>query len=991
MYGYVPRGDRHLVIGTDSLARPGSDRLPRTIDDHHGSVEGEARAPVPAAISLSSGCPPRPPSPSSLSPSHPDTTQDRAQAQADDEVLPSPSAPSMAPSPTTASGAYSFNFDRESQRDQQRDHPTHHPHMMHATASSSAHGTGTGNGSTTQRSPDMRRKVELNAPPRLSPNGNQRVRASNSPSASSAETGSDHAAANGGGGADQAIASDSHDVGDFTAVQHTNPSSQDDWAKRTASFEAHSNLKRSSQWDGPGDEAVGPSFHFNHHRERPPSPSGGASSVWAHSPIAVGSTLLYILFSTISTTKLPSAVLDHPEASLTIPLCHFLVQGLLASVHGRVRSDKSPFARPWRMWVMPYVGSIHTDSRRVWTSRVLGLTSSMSLMASMRAVSLLDGRVSAAVEVQIIPFMLMIAVSTPLNSLLPNSTRAGLPNQTLSTIAISTAFLVAFSLIGAPADPIGLSAALIRVPIEATRIVVLREALLDPNHAGEMLIGAASVAFVTTLIPGIVPLIHQLDQLHDVWSPQSTFDFLAFSGWYLLSQLVLLASLAYASSPLYSAIALFPRNFSLLILSTMDRYGVPLRASWSQMAIVLACGTFAVLCADPDTVASYSCLATRAARLIHPVTQSRGKYSHLPSSAADIPMASSPIIPSLSPKKQYPPSSSGSKSISLRAAILPLLPSLYFIIQHPSSGLRLEMACRALPATARGSLCSVPKINGVTSRSVDLVVSYYKEDTQAAKEHIAVMRAVPFVQDRDHKVVVYDKGQNDENTLREALGLLLHDEVIRLPNVGREGATYLQHVLRHYNATVALLDAEINTCAAAQHIAPRDANRVLADHTFFLQPHLAWDWIAKPRIDLVGPDTGFAHFGPLLRTDCGVDGRGRGTYEYVKSFYSIFTGNICPPTGQLSAWSAQFAVSRRRIMANEYARYAHVSSLLEARDGHWIHDLWGANDSGGPSNPAIGHHLERSWPIVFGCTDPMIADQCPDDVHQKDKCQCLDW
>ncbi|SCV69769.1 BQ2448_1163 [Microbotryum intermedium] len=912
----------------------------------------------------------------------------------------------------------------------------------------------------------MRRKAELNAPPRMSFNSNNRARSSShSQSTSSVDTSADHSgsahhAANGGanggkGNSADPAASASVDADDFNTLQHAKASNHDDWAKRTASFEAHSNLKRSSRWDGLSALSPGPSSAFDH--EGPSSPSGGsvtASAVWPHSPIAIASTLLYVLFGTISTTKLPNAVLIHPEASLTITLGHFLILGLLASLHGRVRPDSSPFARPWRLWVQPYTHTIHSDSRRVWTSRVLGLASSMSLMASMRAASLLDGRVSAAVEIQVIPFILMLAVCTPLNSLLPNSTRAGLPNQTLSTIAIATAFLVAFSLIGAPADPIGLSAVLMRIPIEAIRIVVLREALLDSNQLGEMLIGAASVsgscslrvAVVSTLISGIIPLVFSLDDLRDLWALQSISDFFAFSVWYLLSQLALFASLAYASSSLCPAIALFPRNFILLILSTMDRFGVPLRASWSQMAVVLAGGTIATLCADPDTVAFYSCLTTRATHLIKPVTQGRGNYLHLPSSSADIPLASPPIIPaSSSPKKQYAPSSTHSPSISLRTAILPLLPLLYFIIQHPDSGLRLDMACRVLPATARGSFCSAPSLDVLTSRSVDIVVSYYKENPQAAKAHIAAMKAVPFVQQRDHKVIVYDKGRNDETQLRNALELSPHDEVIRLPNVGREGATYLQvscsalqspqpgywllfadlcsfpvarqHILRHYNATVSLLDAEINTCAAAQHIAPRDANRVLADHTFFLQPHLAWDWIARPRINLVAPDTGFAHFGPLLRTDCGVDGRGRSTFPYVKAFYSIFTGDICPPTGQLvslfdrlialtaltlmdhshpysrrvqSAWSAQFAVSRRRIMANTYTRYAHLSSLMEAPEGHWVHDMWGPDNSGGPSNPALGHHLERSWPIVFGCTDPTIADECPDDVHEKDKCQCLD-
>jgi hypothetical protein len=41
-------------------------------------------------------------------------------------------------------------------------------------------------------------------------------------------------------------------------------------------------------------------------------------------------------------------------------------------------------------------------------------------------------------------------------------------------------------------------------------------------------------------------------------------------------------------------------------------------------------------------------------------------------------------------------------------------------------------------------------------------------------------------------------------------------------------------------------------------------------------------------------------------------------------------------------------------------------------------------------NPYLGHALERSWPIIFGCDDPSIADTCHDDNHNVTGCQCFD-
>ena len=90
------------------------------------------------------------------------------------------------------------------------------------------------------------------------------------------------------------------------------------------------------------------------------------------------------------------------------------------------------------------------------------------------------------------------------------------------------------------------------------------------------------------------------------------------------------------------------------------------------------------------------------------------------------------------------------------------------------------------------------------------------------------------------------------------------------------------------------------------------------------------------------------------------------------------------------AWSGQFVVSRDRILANPAKHYATLLNLLEAPLGHWVHDVWGPNDSHGPSNPAFGHDVERTWPIIFNCFDPAMARACTDEVAVKELCQCRD-
>jgi hypothetical protein len=149
------------------------------------------------------------------------------------------------------------------------------------------------------------------------------------------------------------------------------------------------------------------------------------------------------------------------------------------------------------------------------------------------------------------------------------------------------------------------------------------------------------------------------------------------------------------------------------------------------------------------------------------------------------------------------------------------------------------------------------------SRTVDIVIAYYNEDLANTQAHMQNVRSRRFIQARQNRVLIYNKGSRTEHEIRRGLKLKRSDEVIPLPNVGREGQTYLAHILLHYNASIsALADAfGDNSSPTPESVAQ---SRVLADHTIMLQPHMAWEEIANPRLDLLSPDTGFLHLGPLL-------------------------------------------------------------------------------------------------------------------------------
>lgn len=74
----------------------------------------------------------------------------------------------------------------------------------------------------------------------------------------------------------------------------------------------------------------------------------------------------------------------------------------------------------------------------------------------------------------------------------------------------------------------------------------------------------------------------------------------------------------------------------------------------------------------------------------------------------------------------------------------------------------------------------------------------------------------------------------------------------------------------------------------------RSGETSLADHTLFLQPHLAWHWLLLPRVETVRPDTGFLSFGPYRQKNCTHDSQTLG-FPRMADIYSAFQGDLCPP------------------------------------------------------------------------------------------------
>ncbi|GAA5935868.1 hypothetical protein JCM10213_002143 [Rhodosporidiobolus nylandii] len=709
-----------------------------------------------------------------------------------------------------------------------------------------------------------------------------------------------------------------------------------------------------------------------------------------------------VLFATLSARQLGRLARHSRLTTLLFPLSHFGALSALAILVECLRS-RGRFGAGAE-GVTGRGGTVVGEGAASKIAYGAGAASALSMALRLWEVRQGETRLCEALEVFVLPTLI---------ALLPYASTAlrhggAQPSPSFNTAAAACCFLVGFALIGVPASGVGLSVGVLRLPVDAAALLLLKEGLGGDAPTSSFLKRSAiarSLLYLSHLSILADPVTVQAATLASVLalpfsllaSPEEaarTLDsaaYVSLSATLLLSllaQITILFSLHLFSSTSTTAASVFPRNLALLIASTFGREGVALRENWMQVVLVYAVGALAVMWTDSEVVG--------AAKEI----RSGGEGSnYLPLNGNGQEPPGAPTSPSLGltyqaahPRKSSGPNLHGHASARPSVlALVPFLPLLVYLITTPATTSSISSACSYLPPSLRTSVCpasaSVP-----TSRTIDLVVSYYDEDLERTKKHIEDIRATDFVSKRSSRVIIYNKGARGDMEIREAMQLQRADEVVPLPNLGREGATYLKHILLHYNATVAALSPSFRPSSSPSLAATvaRLRTTTLADHTYFLQPHLAWESIARPRLQLVAPETGFAHFGPMLRSDCGKDGRIGADFPIVKELYNIFVGEVCPPSGQLSAWSAQFAVSKRRILANSYVRYAAIDELLEAPEGHWIHDMWGPNESGGPSNPAVGHSVERAWPVIFGCADPKIADECPDDVFVREKCQCLD-
>ena len=252
-----------------------------------------------------------------------------------------------------------------------------------------------------------------------------------------------------------------------------------------------------------------------------------------------------------------------------------------------------------------------------------------------------------------------------------------------------------------------------------------------------------------------------------------------------------------------------------------------------------------------------------------------------------------------------------------------------------------------------------------------VVIAHHTEEPYYIRTWTENLRAIPYVQELGLRVIIYTKGpETDLTTLKEVSGA---EEVFRLPNVGREGGTYLHHLLSVYD------DPPQFVMVTQSYI--KKAQQEKGEHTGELKP-----WLYDRLNTRFGRDTGFMSLDRKHDicycghcTDMGRDD----FYPLWPQIYTMLQNTVCHELeGQVLSFNGHFIVSRNRILARPKSTYEFLRELVNAPEDHWIHaepkPQWFEKEKGKstPSNPKFGHTLERLWHTLFNCSDPADMIDC---------------
>ncbi|KAH7095028.1 hypothetical protein FB567DRAFT_430520 [Paraphoma chrysanthemicola] len=255
---------------------------------------------------------------------------------------------------------------------------------------------------------------------------------------------------------------------------------------------------------------------------------------------------------------------------------------------------------------------------------------------------------------------------------------------------------------------------------------------------------------------------------------------------------------------------------------------------------------------------------------------------------------------------------------------------------------------------------------------LEIVISMYREPIEDVADFIASLEHTSHLSDAI--VTIYTKDYDvDVDHIRQRTGAT---RVTKLPNIGREGETYLNHITTHWDK--------------------------LAKHTIFLQADVHNSREFYPRLrNYFDPErTGYLNLGAAEIChceNCGDRFFWSDNADLFPQYYARIYNTSSSACKDVSlSYKGQFIASAARIRGIDKAIYHDLRHAFVDEDS-WAHQpefLRGRPDS--MTAPQFGYAMERMWNLVFQCEGMDVAWKCPTMISgwriggDEGDCQCFD-
>ncbi|KAF2641348.1 hypothetical protein P280DRAFT_468980 [Massarina eburnea CBS 473.64] len=254
---------------------------------------------------------------------------------------------------------------------------------------------------------------------------------------------------------------------------------------------------------------------------------------------------------------------------------------------------------------------------------------------------------------------------------------------------------------------------------------------------------------------------------------------------------------------------------------------------------------------------------------------------------------------------------------------------------------------------------------------IELVISMYKERVDEVARLISTIKDMPKL--REASVHIYAKDNTaDTDWIRMGTGA---NHVTMIPNIGREGETYLHHIIHNWDT--------------------------LARHTVFLQAdvHNPREFYRHIKNYFDPARTGMLNLGWRGQV-CNCDACGdRFRFEDTTHLFPSLQAQINNATAcekVLLSYKGQFIASAKRIRGVKKAVYKDLRDAFVDPES-WAHQepyLRGRKDS--MDAPVFGYTVERIWNVLMQCNDMDVAWKCASLISGRraggtiEDCQCFD-